>query len=176
MQPYLLQLYGSSHAYAVAGLAAAIVAGAQIVGGLAVPYLRLVFRRRTTLLLAGTVASAAALALIGLRVDFWIALAALAVWAIVFAASIPVRLAFINGLIPSAERATVLSFDNLLGSAGGAVAQPALGKVADVWGYPASYLAGAFVDLAALPLLLLARRERASSDPIEATGARAGSA
>ena len=35
-QPYLLQLYGDPTAYGVAGLAAVIVAGAQIVGGLLV--------------------------------------------------------------------------------------------------------------------------------------------
>ncbi len=34
MQPYLLKLYGNSHAYGVAGLAAAIVAASQIIGGL----------------------------------------------------------------------------------------------------------------------------------------------
>ncbi len=43
----------------------------------------------------------------------------------------PVRQAFLNGLIPSAQRATVLSSDNLLASAGGVVVQPALGKVVD---------------------------------------------
>jgi len=31
----------------------------------------------------------------------------------------PVRQAFVNGLIPSEQRATVLSFDSLMGSAGG---------------------------------------------------------
>ena len=36
LQPYLLQLYGDKTAYGIAGLAAAIVAGAQIVGGLIV--------------------------------------------------------------------------------------------------------------------------------------------
>ena len=36
LQPYLLELYGDPTAYSVAGLAAAIVAGAQIVGGLIV--------------------------------------------------------------------------------------------------------------------------------------------
>jgi MFS family permease len=36
LQPYLLQLYGDSTAYGVAGIAAAVVAGAQIVGGLSV--------------------------------------------------------------------------------------------------------------------------------------------
>src|SRR5690606_4908070 len=53
MQPWLLELYGDEGAYAVAGLAAAIVAGAQIIGGLLVPQLRQLFQRRTSLLLTG---------------------------------------------------------------------------------------------------------------------------
>ena len=36
-QPYLLELFGDPTAYSIAGLAAAILAGAQIVGGLIVP-------------------------------------------------------------------------------------------------------------------------------------------
>ena len=100
------------------------------------------------------------------------ALSLFAIWAIVFAAATPVRQAFINGLIPSAHRATVLSSDNMLGSAGGVVVQPALGRVADASGYPASYVAGAVIELVAMPFVLLARRERAPSDPI-ARGTRA---
>jgi hypothetical protein len=53
-----------------------------------------------------------------------------------------------------------------MGSAGGVVAQPALGRVADVSGYGASYVASAMVAALGLPFLILARRERASSDPI----------
>ncbi|HZB59619.1 MAG TPA: MFS transporter, partial [Actinomycetota bacterium] len=34
MQPYLLELYGDEQAYSIAGLAAAIIAGAQIAGGM----------------------------------------------------------------------------------------------------------------------------------------------
>ena len=40
LQPYLLELYGDPQAYQVAGLVAAIVAGAQILGGLAAPRIR----------------------------------------------------------------------------------------------------------------------------------------
>ena len=53
LQPYLLQLYGDPTAYGIAGLAAAVVAGAQIVGGLIVARVRRLFRRRTDALLIG---------------------------------------------------------------------------------------------------------------------------
>jgi MFS family permease len=172
MQPYLLELYGRSGSYAVAGLAAAIVAGAQIAGGAIVRYAGRVFRRRTRLLLAGSVTSAAALALIGRAPGFVAALALLGLWAVVFAATMPVRQAFINDLIPSKERATVLSSYNLLGSSGGVLIQPALGRAADAWGYATSYLIGAGVEILALPFLLLARRERAASDPMQEAAPR----
>jgi MFS family permease len=98
------------------------------------------------------------LLLMGLVSTFWMALALLAVWAVMFAAAMPVRQAFINGLIPSAQRATVLSSDNLLGSAGGVVIQPALGKAADAWSYGPAYLLSAGLQLLAPPLILLAHR------------------
>ena len=104
--------------------------------------------------------------LIGLTTSFAIALILLAVWCLTFAVQGPLRQAYVNGLIPSAQRATVLSFDNLMGSAGGVVAQPALGRVADLSGYGASYVVSAFIQAAAIPFVFLARRERASSDPI----------
>jgi hypothetical protein len=55
-----------------------------------------------------------------------------------------------------------------MASAGGIVAQPALGRVADVNGYGASYLVAAGIQAISLPFLVLARREKASSDPIVA--------
>ncbi|HET8773557.1 MAG TPA: MFS transporter [Thermoanaerobaculia bacterium] len=170
MQPYLLQLYGDPHAYGIAGLAAAIVAGAQIAGGLAAPYLSRVFQRRTTVLLTATLVSAVILALIGLFPHFWTAVSLLVIWGLMFAAVVPVRQSYLNALIRSEQRATVLSFDSLLGSSGGVVIQPALGRAADVWGYPASYLASAAVQLLAAPFVWLARREQAPADAMSANG------
>jgi MFS family permease len=176
MQPYLLELYGDPSAYSIAGLAAAIVAGAQIVGGLSVPIVRRFFSLRTNaLLLAVAVESIllAALAVVGLRMDdlgtsaFYLAIALLVGWALVAAIAGPIRQAFLNGIIPSQERATVLSFDSLMGSIGGTVAQPVLGRVADVSGYAASYLVSAGISALALPFVYLARREQAPSDPID---------
>jgi hypothetical protein len=171
MQPYLLELYGDETAYGVAGLAAAVIAGAQIVGGLIVPWVRRLFSRRTNALILATVISAVVLALIGLTSSFVVAVVLLVVWAMTFTASMPLRQAFVNGLIPSEQRATVLSFDSLMGSAGGVVIQPALGRVADVWSYSASYVVGAAVQAVAVPFVILARRENAASDPIEKAAA-----
>jgi MFS family permease len=165
-QPYLLELYGDKTAYGIAGLAAALVAGAQIVGGLAVGSVRRLFKRRTDALLLGGVLNVVLLGLIGLTNSFIVALVLLAGWSLVFAMESPLRQAYINGLIPSEQRATVLSFDSLMGSAGGVVAQPALGRTADVYGYPTTYVVSAVIQALAVPFTILARREKASSDPI----------
>jgi MFS family permease len=166
LQPYLLELFGDPRAYGIAGLAAAIFAGAQIVGGLIVPRVRRLFKRRTDALLIGTAINVGLLILIGWTASFVVALVLLTAWAMVFAVIGPLRQAFINGVIPSEQRATVLSFDSLVGSTGGVIAQPALGRVADVQGYAASYVVGGVVQALALPFIWLARWERASSDPI----------
>lgn len=166
IQPYLLQLYGDPNAYSVAGLAAALFAGASMFGGLLVPWARRLFRRRTTALLLGLLADIVILVLIGLSASFVFVIALLIVSSILSAIERPLRQAFINGVIPSAQRATVLSFDSLMGSAGGVVIQPVLGRAADVYGYGTSYVIAAGIEALAVPFVLLARREHAPSDPI----------
>jgi MFS family permease len=167
-QPYLLELFGDPTAYSIAGLAAAIFAGVQIAAGLMVPWVRRLFRRRTDALIGGGVVGIVILAVLGLSPGFVVALVLLAVWSFVIAVTRPMRSAFLNGVIPSEQRATVLSFDSLMGSAGGVVAQPFLGRVADVSGYATSYLVSAGIQVLALPFVLLARREKAASDSMEA--------
>jgi MFS family permease len=164
LQPYLLELYGDETAYSVAGLAAAIVAGAQILGGLAAPRLRALFAKRTTALILGGTASALVLALLGVVGSFWLALALLVVWALIFAADMPIRQAYLNDMIPSRQRATVLSFDSLMGSSGGVVIQPVLGKAADSYSYATSFVFGAAFELLAVPLLIRSRLERDPAD------------
>ena len=92
------------------------------------------------------------------------------VWALMFAATMPIRQTYINGMIPSRQRATILSFDSLMSSAGGVWAQPVLGRAADVYGYAPSYLMSAGITVFALPCLLLSRRQNAPADTVEADG------
>jgi MFS family permease len=158
MQPYLLELYGDEGAYGIAGLAAALVAGANIIGGFLAPRLRHAFRRRTSMILTTTAISAAALALVPVTDSFALVVVLLAVWSLAAAAELPVRQAYLNALIPSRQRATVLSFDSLLSNTGGVVLQPGLGRVADVWGYPATFAISAGFQAVALPFVRLAQR------------------
>ena len=167
LQPYLLELYGDPQAYQIAGLAAAIIAGAQILGGLAAPRIRRLFHRRTSALISIASAGVLTLALIGVVKSFWGVIGLTVVWALMFAASMPIRQTYINGMIPSRQRATILSFDSLMDSSGGVWAQPVLGRAADVWGYGPSYLMGAGISALALPFLALSRRQNNKADTIE---------
>jgi MFS family permease len=167
-QPYLLQLFGNPKAIGVAGIAAAVIAGTQIAGGFAVPFVRRRFRRRTHVLLAAAATTVISLALIGLVQSFYVVVALLVVWAMASAASVPVRQAYLNALIPSEQRATVLSFDSMVNSCGGVAFQPLLGRVADTLGYAASYLVSAGIACVSLPLLWAARRQDVPEDVIPA--------
>jgi MFS family permease len=174
LQPYLLQLYGNRRAYVIAGLAAAIVAGAQIVGGLAAPRIRRRFRRRTSALIATATLGVVVLGLIGILQNFWVVIGLVVIWSLIFAASMPIRQTYMNGMIPSRQRATILSFDSLMGSAGGVWAQPLLGRVADVWGYGPSYVVGAAISAIAVPALALSRRQKAPADTVQTVEATTG--
>jgi MFS family permease len=171
LQPYVLELWGDPDAYQIAGIVAAIVAGAQIAGGLVAPRVRDLFPRRTSALILLAALNVVTLALIGLVDTFWSVTALIVVWGLLFAASTPIRQAYLNGLIPSRQRATILSFNSLMSSSGGVWTQPALGRAADVWGYGSSYLIGAAISALALPALALSRKQNAPADTVRALDA-----
>jgi MFS family permease len=164
LQPHLLNLWGNPKAYGIAGLVAALVAGAQIIGGLLTPWIRRAFKRRTSALLILEALAVAMLALIGLIGNFWVVVVLITLWGLVGFAGGPIRQAYLNGMIPSQERATILTFDSLINSTGGIVAQPLLGKSADVWGYQVSYLLSAAGSALALPFIARARRLNSPAD------------
>ena len=173
LQPYLLELYGDPHAYQIAGLVAAIVAGAQILGGVAAPRIRRLFQRRTSALIATAGLSVITLGLIGIVDSFWAVIGLIVVWGLLFAATMPIRQTYLNGMIPSRQRATILSFDSMMSSTGGVWAQPVLGRAADAWGYAPSYLMGAGISVLALPCLALSRRQNDPADTLEVADVQA---
>jgi predicted MFS family arabinose efflux permease len=162
MQPHLLNLFGDPNAYGIAGLAAAIVAGAQILGGLIAPAVRRLFPLRTSALLSAAVLNALLLFVLSRVTNFWLAVTLVAAWALIFACVMPLRQAYLNERIPSKQRATVLSFDALMSSSGGVVAQPVLGRVADIGGYLQSFVVASGIYALAVPLTFLAHRRNIS--------------
>ena len=106
LQPYLLELFGDPRAYSVAGLAAAMVAAAQVLGGWMAPRVRGLVRKRTTVLILSGMVGAIILLFLGYTRVFWVALVLLALWAVVASAGMPVRQAYLNDMIASKQRAT----------------------------------------------------------------------
>lgn len=164
LQPYLLELWGDEEAYTVAGLAAALVSGTAILGGAIAPWVRRLFRRRTSTILLAAVTSALVLVGVGLVRNFWVAVVLVALWGIASAIDDPVHRAYLNDMIPSKQRATVLSFDSLMGSGGGVVIQPVLGRVADVGGYGASFVWSGVITAIAVPFVLMSRAQNPPAD------------
>ncbi|MEV6927816.1 MFS transporter [Dactylosporangium sp. NPDC051485] len=156
-KPYLLQLAGDQQAYGLLGVSAALTSAAQMLGGLLAGRFRSLFRWRVSVLLTGVLLNAALLTGLGLVGRLPVAMAMLAGNSLVSAGVLPSRQAYLNELIPAGERATVLSFDSMVGSCGGVVTQPLLGRAADMWDYPAAFVLAGLLQLVAVPLLLRAR-------------------
>lgn len=175
-QPYVLELVGDPDATWLAGVAAAAFSSAQIVGGSLVGRMRRWFASRTRVVAFAIGIGALALAAVGaagwmpVPVGFWLAIVALVVSSLVYAIMEPFRAALLNDLIPSRQRATILSFDSLAASAGGAAVQPALGKAADVWSLGVAYVLSAVLFLLAAPFVIAVRAMGLEADRVERPG------
>jgi MFS family permease len=175
-QPYLLDLFGDPNAFYLSGIAAAVFAIAQMVGGASVNFVRRYVKTRTGVIL--TQIGLATLALLGVGaaqllevpIGFWVAITLLAVYAMGWAMSGPIQQAFINACIPSQQRATVLSFRSLMESAGGAVSQPALGRVADVFSLGTGYAVAGVLTAVQLPFIWVVRRMGLGADRVVLPG------
>jgi hypothetical protein len=75
-----------------------------------------------------------------------------------------VQQAYINEVIPSQQRATVLSFSSLMASAGGVVSQPALARAADVYSLGLGYAVAGVLYLVQFPFIWVVRRMGLDAD------------
>jgi MFS family permease len=174
-QPYLLELFGDPNATYLAGIAAAVFAVAQMAGGASVKMVRRRVQTRTAVLIVEIVFGSLALVGVGLAqwmeipIGFWVAIVLLSMTSLVGALSNPMQQAYMNECIPSGQRATVLSFASLMGSAGGVVAQPALGRVADVFSFGTAYVVAGVVYGVRLPFIVAVRRMGLFADEVSRT-------
>ncbi len=162
-QPYVLELLGQEQLVWVAGAVTALfalsgVAGNTLVGPLSRS--RLGTRPARVLMWAslGTALCAIGVGVVGLIWDsksiaaFMVVVVLLAVFGTLDGIIRPVRSAFINEHIPSAQRATVLSFDSFFGDVGAVAGQLGLGYAAQRVSKAVAYTLGGLIYLAAAPL------------------------
>ncbi|HEX9763019.1 MAG TPA: MFS transporter [Acidimicrobiia bacterium] len=169
-QPYLLELLDDPGAVYVSGIAAAVFALAQIAGGASVGAVSRLVSTRTGVIGLEVMVGAIGLVGVGLALylvvpwGFWVAIATLTLVALLGAVAYPMKLAYLNDVIPSGQRATVLSFNSLMGSAGGVVSQPLLGRVADIWSLGIGYVVAGVIYAMSLPFVLAVRRLGLAAD------------
>jgi MFS family permease len=172
-QPYLLGLLGRDAVW-VAGVVAALTALATIAGNALVETLTRFCGRRTTLLMAGMVVLAAGAVGVGLSGSFWPAMLLVLALSAAEGVAAPVQQAYLHQVVPSAQRATVVSSVSLVSSAGGIGGQLGLGWIARAQSIATGYVAGGLVLLLSLPPLLLLRSMLAPADRIVGTAGTTG--
>jgi len=162
-QPYFLELLGQDLVW-VAGAITALIAVATIIGNSIVEWFTRFCGYRTTLLLcASTILTITAVS-IGLVNNFWAASALLIVLAGTLGVIGPVRQAYMHKLIPTEQRATVISFSSLISNGGSVANQVGLGYVAQFQSIANGFVYGGFVTLLTIPLLLLLRNIKDPTD------------
>jgi MFS family permease len=179
-QPYFLDLLDREEVW-IAGLISAGISLSMVAGNTLVRPLSRRVSRRTSILLGAAVVQAAAAAGVGLVDGFVPALALLCVFGAAAGTTTPVKQAFLHDSIPTEQRATLVSFDSLVGNLGSVGGQVGLGFVARERGIPEGYVLGGATIAVAIPLLaalrrLAAREGLAAERPSAEADAEAGAA
>jgi MFS family permease len=96
--------------------------------------------------------------------SFWITVPIFLLGAVAFGVQQPVRQTYLHASIPTSERATLVSFDSLMGSLGSVGGQTGLGYLSQERSIPAGFVLGGLVTFFTLPLFT---RLRALDEPAD---------
>ena len=163
-QPYFLGLLEREDAIWIAGIIAALIAVSMMIGNALVGWLGGKFRLRTSLLIGGTLLIALAAVAVGLANNFYLAVGLYLLTGVAFGIIGPTRMACMHKMIPSEQRATIISFDSLVGNVGSVGGQVGLGYLARQQSLGMGYITGGLVTLLSLPILLVFRALRLPED------------
>ena len=168
-QPYFLDLYGSNAIW-LSGVIAALFAGAGIVGNMLVKRLAIPGRRRTSILLWAAGLSSVTMVATGAVRSFWVTVPIFLLGAVAMGVLQPVRQTYLHESIPTTERATLVSFDALVGSLGSVGGQTGLGYLSQERSIPAGFVVGGLATILAVPIF---GRLRALNEPADRITAEA---
>ena len=150
-QPYFLKLYGSDAIW-LSGVIASLFALAGIAGNALVGRLATPGRRRTTIMLGAAAITSATMVATGAVRTFWITVPVFLVGAVAGGVLQPVRQTYLHHSIPTTERATLVSFDSLVGSLGSVGGQTGLGFLSQERSIPAGFVVGGLATVLTLPI------------------------
>jgi MFS family permease len=168
-QPYFLELYGENAIW-LSGVIAAFFALAGIAGNVLVKRLARPGRRRTTILLGAASVFTLTMVATGAIRSFWITVPVFLLGAVAGGVLQPVRQTYLHQSIPTSERATLVSFDALVGSLGSVGGQTGLGYLSQVRSIPAGFVVGGLATILAIPIF---GRLRALTEPADRITAEA---
>ena len=177
-QPYFLLLLDDDKIWVV-GVITALMSLSMIAGNQIVELLTRRCRRRSSVILGASVVVTVASVVMGVTDSFWVAVPAFLLVNGSLGVITPVRQAYVHHVAPSEHRATVISFDAMLGSVGGVGGQLGLGRLADVAaapvdGFSRGYIVGGLTTVLVWPLLWTLRRRGDAADRIEGSAGVVG--
>ena len=168
-QPYFLELYGENAIW-LSGLIAALFSLAGIAGNTLVRRLAIPGRRRTTILIGASAVTTATMVATGAIQSFWVTVPIFLIGAVAGGVLQPVRQTYLHSSIPTSERATLVSFDALMGSLGSVGGQAGLGYLSQERSIPAGFVVGGLATVLAIPIF---GRLRALNEPADRITAEA---
>jgi MFS family permease len=168
-QPYFLELYGEDAIW-LSGVIAALFALAGIAGNVLVGRLAIPGRRRTTILLWSAGVFTATMVGTGAVRSFWVTVPIFLIGAVAGGVMQPVRRTYLHQSIPTSERATLVSFDALVGSVGSVGGQTGLGYLSQERSVPVGFVVGGLATILAVPIF---GRLRALNEPADRITAEA---
>ncbi|TMK96415.1 MAG: MFS transporter [Actinobacteria bacterium] len=166
-QPYFLELYGKDAIW-LSGLIASLFALAGIAGNALVGKLARPGGRRTTILLGAAAISTATMVATGVVRYFWVTVPVFLLGAVAGGVLQPVRQTYLHQSIPTSERATLVSFDSLMGSLGSVGGQTGLGFLSQERSIPAGFVVGGLATILAFPIFGRLRGLKEPADRITA--------
>lgn len=173
-QPYFLELYGDPDAIWIAGIVTALLSLSTIIGNAFVDWYTHHNGRRSGIMTGSITVFMLAMIGVGLADNFYLAVALLLVGMSTLGVLGPVRQSYIHHIIPTAQRASVLSVDSMVGSAGGIVTQTALGQVALRRDISTGYIIGGALTFICVPLGFLLYRMGGEADMIHVEAGHTG--
>jgi MFS family permease len=172
-QPYFLRLLGQDLIW-ISGVIAALVSLSTMAGNSLVEWLTRYCGKRTTLLMIAMGVQVAAAIGVGLTSQFWVAVPLFLLMMAATGVFGPVKQAYIHQVIPSEHRATIVSFDSLVGSAGSVGGQSGLGYLSRARSISTGFVVGGAVTSLVLPTLFLLRRLGEMADRISGAAGKRG--